>query len=651
MLYLAGQILAYVLVAMFIGAALAWVFLIAPLRRQVRQTRDGQPDPRAGGYASIPDAGVAGAGMADDAGAPLAITPRARELGGTPLPGGAKHAVEPAERKDHVFAEGARLGLGALPGPAPSLDADELRETGERLEDGTPTGLGADESSASPAVAGTTGPDAVGAELATTGPIALPINAVRVGEPVAELVALLRRQRDDAALEKADLTARLAVAEQRAAESEQRIGAAERHAITASARVEEIEATLRARIEAATSGAGAGVGGERAADDGSRADAATAPADAGLTVAELAREAELLRQQLAEAEGRAAKFSSRLAMARTEAEDSQRLVATMITRLDRHQAEWAAERISLLGRISRTETETAEPIAAPEASTRESSILEAGRRVEYSAAVEYVEIVGTAKAVASARAARSARAAAPLRPLAQTRVAEPAAAAGPADVTEPADVAEPAVGVESAYEDEPVEVAESARPAEPVRPDSGDLARAAALVGPGTAAPASGTESGRPGTLGVAGMRARTSGVTKERPSAVAGVLAPTGGGSSRTPGVRSGATGEQAAGGRVVQESAPRWNGLLDPVVAGGDNLKEIVGIGPVIESRLRTLGITAFSQLAEMGDTDVERLAHKLDGFGDRIISDDWVGQAQDLQVRHYGGVYIDEGPASYC
>ncbi|WP_261562654.1 hypothetical protein [Frankia tisae] len=650
MLYLAGQILAYVLVAMFIGAALAWVFLIAPLRRQVRQTRDGQPVPRAGGHAPMPDAevpdaevagaevagagmagaGMAGAGMAEDTGAPLAITSRAREHGGeTPLQGGARQAVEPAGREDHIFAEGARLELEALPGPAPRLDADELPGTGEGFEVGADTGLGADELSAGPAVAGTTGPDAVGAELATTGPIALPINAVRVGEPVAELVALLRRQRDDAALEKADLTARLAVAEQRAAESEQRIGAAERHAMTASARVEEIEATLRARIEAATGVGGAGVGGERVADDGSQAGAVTAPADTGLTVAELAREAELLRQQLAEAEGRAAKFSSRLAMARTEAEDSQRLVATMTTRLDRHQAEWAAERISLLGRISRTEsalgrdadavtatgteTEIAEPIAAVEASTRESSTLEAGDRVEYSAAIEYAEIVGTAKAVASARAARSARAAGPLQPLAQTRAAEPtaaepaaaepAAAAGPADATELADIPAPA--------DAPAPV----DAAEPVRPDSGDFAR----------------------------MRARaSSGVTKERPSAVAGVLAPTGGGPSRTPGVWSGAMGEQAAGGRVVQESAPRWNGLLDPAVAGGDNLKEIVGIGPVIESRLRTLGITTFSQLAEMGDTDVERLAHKLDGFGDRIISDDWVGQAQDLQVRHYGGVY---------
>jgi predicted flap endonuclease-1-like 5' DNA nuclease len=68
-------------------------------------------------------------------------------------------------------------------------------------------------------------------------------------------------------------------------------------------------------------------------------------------------------------------------------------------------------------------------------------------------------------------------------------------------------------------------------------------------------------------------------------------------------------------------------------------DNLKEIVGIGPVVESRLRKLGITTFRQLALMGDADVDRLAHKLDGFGDRIVSDDWVGQARELQARRHG------------
>ncbi len=69
-------------------------------------------------------------------------------------------------------------------------------------------------------------------------------------------------------------------------------------------------------------------------------------------------------------------------------------------------------------------------------------------------------------------------------------------------------------------------------------------------------------------------------------------------------------------------------------------DNLKEIVGIGPVVEARLHALGIASFRQLAELDDDGVDRLVRILDGFGDRIVPDDWVGQARSLYERHYSG-----------
>ena len=52
MLYLAGQILVFVLLAMLVGAALAWIFLIAPLRRRAAAAAaaaagdSGSPDVR-----------------------------------------------------------------------------------------------------------------------------------------------------------------------------------------------------------------------------------------------------------------------------------------------------------------------------------------------------------------------------------------------------------------------------------------------------------------------------------------------------------------------------------------------------------------------------------------------------------------------------
>jgi hypothetical protein len=81
-------------------------------------------------------------------------------------------------------------------------------------------------------------------------------------------------------------------------------------------------------------------------------------------------------------------------------------------------------------------------------------------------------------------------------------------------------------------------------------------------------------------------------------------------------------------------------WGGPAEPTPSS-DNLKEIVGIGPVVEARLRTLGITTFRQLAVMGDADVDRLRRGLDGFGERIIDDDWAGQARDLQALRHGGL----------
>jgi predicted flap endonuclease-1-like 5' DNA nuclease len=85
--------------------------------------------------------------------------------------------------------------------------------------------------------------------------------------------------------------------------------------------------------------------------------------------------------------------------------------------------------------------------------------------------------------------------------------------------------------------------------------------------------------------------------------------------------------------------ETLPDWGGLAEPVPST-DNLKEIVGIGPLTEARLHALGITQFRQLAAMGDKDAERLSIRLDGFGGRILADDWVGQAQELLARYHSG-----------
>jgi len=65
-------------------------------------------------------------------------------------------------------------------------------------------------------------------------------------------------------------------------------------------------------------------------------------------------------------------------------------------------------------------------------------------------------------------------------------------------------------------------------------------------------------------------------------------------------------------------------------------DDLKQIKGVGPVIEKTLNELGILLFSQIAEMSEVEIDRVAQRLKGFRTRIYREDWIGQARDLQFR---------------
>ncbi len=65
-------------------------------------------------------------------------------------------------------------------------------------------------------------------------------------------------------------------------------------------------------------------------------------------------------------------------------------------------------------------------------------------------------------------------------------------------------------------------------------------------------------------------------------------------------------------------------------------DDLKQIKGVGPAIEKTLNELGIFRLSQIAEMSEYDIDRVAKRLKGFRSRIYREDWIGQARDLQDR---------------
>lgn len=70
--------------------------------------------------------------------------------------------------------------------------------------------------------------------------------------------------------------------------------------------------------------------------------------------------------------------------------------------------------------------------------------------------------------------------------------------------------------------------------------------------------------------------------------------------------------------------------------VSEGPDDLKQISGIGPVIEDLLHGLGITTFEQLAGLAEEDIDRIGDLLGVFRERIRRDHWTEQAADLARR---------------
>lgn len=68
-------------------------------------------------------------------------------------------------------------------------------------------------------------------------------------------------------------------------------------------------------------------------------------------------------------------------------------------------------------------------------------------------------------------------------------------------------------------------------------------------------------------------------------------------------------------------------------------DDLKLIVGVGPVIERMLYQLGIATYRQIARWTDREIDDFDARLAEFPGRIRRDAWVTQARALHVGKYG------------
>ncbi|MEN0088290.1 MAG: 30S ribosomal protein S2 [Pseudomonadota bacterium] len=79
--------------------------------------------------------------------------------------------------------------------------------------------------------------------------------------------------------------------------------------------------------------------------------------------------------------------------------------------------------------------------------------------------------------------------------------------------------------------------------------------------------------------------------------------------------------------------EEAPAVEGAIFAAPAGDpDDLKQISGVGPVLEGKLNALGVTKFAQVAAFTAEDITKLDDAL-SFKGRIDRDNWVAQAAEL------------------
>ena len=99
---------------------------------------------------------------------------------------------------------------------------------------------------------------------------------------------------------------------------------------------------------------------------------------------------------------------------------------------------------------------------------------------------------------------------------------------------------------------------------------------------------------------------------------------------------------GERAEIARYRQLVIDIENNAPPPILSGSmgpDDLKLIVGIGPVLERMLHTLGITTFRQIARWTERDIAEFDAKLPEFPGRIQRDQWVRQARALHQAKFG------------
>jgi predicted flap endonuclease-1-like 5' DNA nuclease len=90
----------------------------------------------------------------------------------------------------------------------------------------------------------------------------------------------------------------------------------------------------------------------------------------------------------------------------------------------------------------------------------------------------------------------------------------------------------------------------------------------------------------------------------------------------------------EECHAGQLRKAAAEPMHPFVRPVEMNEkDDLTLIKGIGPFIEKRLNMVGIYTFRQISEFTPEMIEHVTKAIEFFPNRILRDDWVGQATRL------------------
>ena len=109
------------------------------------------------------------------------------------------------------------------------------------------------------------------------------------------------------------------------------------------------------------------------------------------------------------------------------------------------------------------------------------------------------------------------------------------------------------------------------------------------------------------------------------------------------------------AAAGFAATGRGRQPRGLAGPRGGRADDLKEIRGVGPKMETMLHGMGYYHFDQVAAWDDAEVDWVDDNLEGFNGRVTRDRWVPQARLLargervSEAEFGAIQADEGAAA--